>query len=139
MPRRLIDAVGRGHVDPAMLGDGLVELRDLIALGQVGIEVVLARKDGALPHLAVDPQRSQRGELDGLHIQHRQRPGSARQTGQTLRVRRGAKVVGAAAEGLGGGQQLHMNFKPNHRLVLGENFRRKRSCAHIVFDFNAKL
>jgi hypothetical protein len=32
---------------------------------------------------------------------------------------------------------LHMDFKPYHGLVLGENFRRKRSSAHIVFDFNA--
>ena len=67
-------AVRRGHIDPAVLGDGLVELRDLIALGQIGIEVVFAREDRALAHLAVDSQRGQRGKLDGLRVQHRQRP-----------------------------------------------------------------
>ena len=35
----------RGDVDVAVLGDGLVELRNLVALGQVGVEVIFAGED----------------------------------------------------------------------------------------------
>ena len=37
-------AAVEGHVEPAVLGQGLVVLRDLVTLGQVGVEVVLARE-----------------------------------------------------------------------------------------------
>ena len=123
MPMRFIAAVGGGHVDPAVLGDRLVELRNLVALGQVGIEVVLAREDGALAHLAVERQRGQRGELDGLGVEHRQRAGQPEADRADVGVGRGAEVVGAAAEGLGGGQQLHVDFESDDGLVLGQNFR----------------
>ena len=73
----LCSSVGRGNLDESMLGDGLVELRDLVALGQVGIEVIFAGEDGALTHLAVDGQRGQRGKLDGLLVEHRQGAGQA--------------------------------------------------------------
>ena len=121
---RFVLAVRRGHVDPAMLGDGLVELRDLVALGQVGIEVILARKDGALAHLAVDGQRGQRGKLDGLGVEHRQRAGQPQADRADVGVRRRAEVIGATAEGLGGGEQLHVDFESDDGLVLGQNFRR---------------
>src|SRR6266851_3078346 len=44
-----------------------------------------------------------------------------------MRVRLAAILVHAAAEGLRRGQKLDMNLQPDHRLVLGENLRRKRS------------
>ena len=126
MPMRFVSPVRRRHLDPAVLGDGLVELRDLVALGQVGIEVVLAREDGALAHLAVDGQRGQRGKLDGLRVQHRQRAGQPQAHRADVGVGRRAKVVGATAEGLGGGEQLHVDFESDHGLVLGQDFRRQQ-------------
>jgi len=117
-------AGGRGYIDPSMLGDGLVELRDLVALGQVGIEVVLARENGALAYLAVDTERGQCGEVDGLRIEHRQRAGQPQTDRTDIGVRRRAEVIGTAAEGLGDGQQLHVDFEPNHGLILGKHFGR---------------
>ena len=121
----------RRHLDPAVLGDGLVELRDLVALGQVGIEVVLAGEDGALAHLAVDGQSGQRGELDGLGVEHRQGAGQAQADRADVGVGRRAEVIGAAAEGLGRGQQLDVNFESDDGLVLGQELGRECSGGHI--------
>ena len=114
-----------GDVDPAVLGDGLVELRDLVALGQVGIEVVLAREDGALADLAVEGERGQRGELDGLGVEHGQRAGQAEADRADIGIGRGAEVVGAAAEGLGRGEQLDVHFEPDDGLVFGQGCQGK--------------
>ena len=122
---------GRRHIDPAVLCDGLVELRDLVALGQVGIEVVLAREDGALAHLAVDGQGGQRGVLDGLGVEHRQRAGQAQADRADIRVGGRAEVVGATAKGLGRGEQLDVDFETNDGLVLGQDFRSERGGRHI--------
>ena len=127
----------RGHVDPAMLGQRLVELRNLIALGQVGIEVILAGEDGALAHLAVDGQRGQRGELDGLLIQHRQRAGQSQADRADVGVGRRAEMIGATAEGLGRGEQLHVDLEADDGLVFGHDFRRKSGGWHISYDFSA--
>ena len=65
MPMRF-GAARAFDLDVAVLGDGLVVLRNLVALGQVGIEVVLAREDGRLVDAAVQRQRREHGELHGL-------------------------------------------------------------------------
>ena len=106
-----------------MLCDGLVELRNLVALGQVGVEVVFAREDGALAHLAVECQGGQRGKLDGLGVEHRQCAGQAETNRADVGVGRGAEMIGAAAKGLGGGEQLHVDFESDDGLVLGQDFR----------------
>ena len=54
-------------------------------------------------------------------------PGSPRHTGQMLVFGASAKAIGATAKGLGGGQQLHVDFESDHRLVLGQNFRGQTS------------
>ncbi len=123
-------AIRSGHVDPSVLGDRLVVLRDLVALGQVGIKIILPGKNRPLAHLAVDGQRGQRGELDGLRVEHRQRAGQSQANGADVGVRRRAKVIGAAAKGLGGGQQLYVNFESDHGLILGQDIRGDRSCGH---------
>ena len=46
-------------------------------------------------------------------------------------VRRRAEVIGATAKGLGGGEQLHVDFEPDHGLVLGQNIGRERGGRHI--------
>jgi hypothetical protein len=43
--------VERGDVDPSVLRERLVELRNLVTLGQVGTKVVLAGKDRLLTNL----------------------------------------------------------------------------------------
>ena len=71
---------------PAVLGDGLVELRDLVALGRVGVEVVLAGEDAGLADLAVDRLGGQHGELDGAAVEHGQRAGQAEAGGADVGV-----------------------------------------------------
>ena len=70
--------------DVAVLGERLIELRDLVALRQVGIEVVLAGEDRALAHLAVQGSRGQHGKLDRLAFSTGKAPGMPRQTGHTF-------------------------------------------------------
>ena len=126
-----------GHVDPAVLGQRLVELRNLVALGQVGIEIILAGEDGALAHLAVDGQRSQRGKLDGLRVQHRQSAGQAQAHRADIGVGSRAELIGATAEGLGRGEQLHVDLEADDWLVFGHDFRRKSGDRHVSYDFSA--
>ena len=54
-------------------------------------------------------------------------PGRPRQTGQMLVFGAEPKLVGATAEGLGGGEQLHVDFESDDGLVLGQDFRRQTS------------
>ncbi len=123
-------AVRCGHLDEAVLGDGLVELRYLIALWQVGIEIVLACEDGALADLAADGQGGERGELDGLPVQNRQRAGQPQADRADVGVGRRAKMIGATAKSLGRGEQLDVDFESNDGLVLGQDFR-SESSGHI--------
>ncbi len=106
-----------------MLGERLIVLRNLVALGQVGIEVVLARKDRPFAHLAIQRQRGQHGKLHGLGIQYRERARQADAHGTNVGIRLRTKSIRAAAKNLARGEQLHVHFEADHRLVLGENVR----------------
>ena len=79
-----------------------VELRDLISLGQIGIEVVLAREDRDV-RCTVHSER-ERGadrQLDGVRVQHRQRARAARdRPDRCCAFGARAEVGGAAAEDL---------------------------------------
>ena len=92
----------------------LIVLRDLIALWQVRIEVVLARKDRLVIDLQTKREGRARAELDGAAIQHRQRSRQAK-TGRTrVRVRLVAKTRSAAAEDLRFRAQLRMNLETDN-------------------------
>src|SRR2546423_15379395 len=79
----------------------LIELRDLIALGQIGIEVILARKDRNRIDLAAKAECRPCRQLHGFLVENRQRTGQCEtdRTGVDVRLR--AKVSRAAAERLG--------------------------------------
>ena len=104
-----------------MLGDGLVELGDLVALGQVGIEVVLAGEDGALADFTTQGQGGQGSELDRLFVEHRESARQSQADGADIGVGSGAELVGATAECLGGGEQLDVDLESYDGLVLGQN------------------
>ncbi len=104
---------------------GLSNWRDLVALGQIGIEVVFAGEDGAFADLAVEGERGQDGELDGLLVEDGQGSGQAEADGADVGVGLGAEAVGAAAEGLGLGEELDVDFESDDGFVLGENVGRK--------------
>ena len=76
-------AVVQLDVQMAADADGQVVLRDLVALGQVGIEVVLAVEDGVVGDAAVQRQRDARGVLDRPLVGDRQRcPGAPGRPGR---------------------------------------------------------
>jgi hypothetical protein len=87
-------------LDVATLADRSIKLADLIALGQVWVKVVLARKLTAHRNLAATRQAHAQRKLDGATIEHRQR---AR---QSQRVRIDVTVGCSAVCGSGSGEGL---------------------------------
>ena len=73
----------RFDVDVAAGADGQFVLADLITLGQIRIEIVLAREDARTRDFAVGRQTGFDGEFDDSFVQHRQNAGktSAYRTG----------------------------------------------------------
>ena len=70
-------------------------LADLVALGQVGVEVVLAREDRQRRDLGADRQAEADGALHRAAVEHRQRARQRQIDGAGLRVGRGAEGGGA--------------------------------------------
>ena len=60
-----------------MLGQRIFELGNLVALGQVGIEVVLAGEQAGGGDLAAQRQPHPHGQLYSLAVDHRQHAGHA--------------------------------------------------------------
>src|SRR5947209_8672794 len=103
--------------DGAMLRERLVVLRDLISLGQVRIEVVLAREDAALVDRTFQRKGRLYGELHGTAIEHGQRSRQSQTHGTDVGIRRHPELRRAAAKRLGGGEQLHVDLEPDYGLV----------------------
>ena len=91
-------------------------LRYLIALGQIRIEVILSREDGQEIDLAVQGMRGPDRQLHGPAVQHRQRAWQPEADGADIGVRRRPEPRAAPAEDLGFGEQLRVDFEPNHGL-----------------------
>ena len=106
-----VAAVLQLHVQVPADAQRQVVLRDLVGLGQIGIEVVLAVEDGALGDAAVEGQRDARGVLDRLLVGHRQHARMAQADRADVGVRRLAEGDLAAAEHLGAGVQLHVDLE----------------------------
>ena len=138
------DALVRaGHVDidPAVLGQRLIVLRNLVALGQIRIEVILAGEDRAGVHRAVQRQRGLDGEFHSMAVQHRQRARQTQANRADIGIGRRSETGGAAAENLGSRGQLDVHFQADHRLVLcddvrcGEGLGARRHLSIIAADF----
>ncbi len=61
-------------LDRALAHDRVVELADLIALRQIGVEVILAVEARPFVDLCVDRHAGAHRLPDALHIRHRQHP-----------------------------------------------------------------
>src|SRR5450759_3920906 len=123
------DALGTAvhhDIHEAMLGHRLVVLGDLVALGQVRVEVVLAREPRKGAYLAVQRERALDGQFHGLAAEHGERAGKAEANRAHVGVGRRAETGGAAAEDLGGRGQLHVDFEPDDRLVARDHLGRRR-------------
>ena len=110
-------------VEPAARDDRLLVLRDLIALGQIGIEVVLAREHGVAPDLAVRGEPGADRELDRAAVEHRQHARQREADRVDGVVRRQPVADRRGAEQLRGGAQLRVHFEPDHHLLalLGDH------------------
>ncbi len=101
---------------------------NLVALGQIGIEVIFARKPRSFLDLQIERQRSAQGQLQGAFIEDGQGAGKAQADRASVRIRRIAEARGAAAEDFGGGFELHVDFKPDDRLIGRGDFGRDARC-----------
>ena len=119
-------AVLQFHVQMPADAQRQVVLRDLVGLGQVGIEVVLAVEDGALGDPAVEGQGDARGVLHRLLVDHRQHARMPQADRADPRVGRLAEGHLAAAEHLGAGAQLHVDLEADDRLPAAVHRRPPR-------------
>jgi hypothetical protein len=98
-------------------GERTVVLRYLIALRQVGIEVVLPREHGPLVNRAPERKRRARGELHRLAVEDGERARQPETHGARVGVGRRAEARAAAAEQLGLCLQLGMDLQADDGLV----------------------
>ena len=104
--------------DAAAQRQRAVVLRDLVALGQVRVEVVLSGKDRRRLDRAPERERGLDGVVDGLPVEDRQRPRQAEADWAHFGIGWGAEVRAAAAEDLRPCPQLRVNFQPDDGFVL---------------------
>ena len=113
-----VHAVDPNFLQPPVARERDVVLGDLVALGQVGIEVVLAVEDGARRDVAVERQRDHQTEVHGLRVRDRERARVAQADRAGVRVGRVAEGQRATAEHLRARGELHVDLQPDHGLVL---------------------
>ena len=125
-------AIGGHDLKRAVCRKRLIVLRDLIALGQVGIKIILAREDRSLVDVQSQRQRCARAEFDRAPIQHRQRARQTETHGTRVRVGRVAKMRRAAAKDFRRGVQLRMDLEADDGFpgVHSFRFQVKGSCPH---------
>ena len=68
---KVADVISNESVDGPISADGLIELRDLIALGQIGVEVVLSGKGAFLMDCASKSESRADSQGDRLTIEGR--------------------------------------------------------------------
>ena len=88
-------------------------LRDLVALRQVGIEVVLAREDRTLMNLESERQSGARAQLNHPPIQNRKRTRQTETHRTRVRVRLIAKARRASTEDFRFGAELGVDLQPD--------------------------
>ena len=111
---RLDASLGIADLQPAVVAERQIVLADLIALGQVGIVIVLAVPLGERGDLAVQRHGGPQASSKASAVHHRQRAGHADADRAGLRVGRRAELRAAAAEQLGPRDQLHVDFQADH-------------------------
>ena len=84
--------------DVAAGGKRKLELGNLVALGKVGVEIILAGKARVFVDGAVDGERRAAGHFDDAFVQHRKSAGEAQADGAGVGVGRVAEAGGAGAE-----------------------------------------
>ena len=101
-----------------------IELADLIALRQVGIEVLLAVPLGETGDLTVQPERRLHREIKTVRVQHRQRPRKPETNGTRLHIGM-VRIEGGrtAAKNLRLSLKLNVDFQTDDDVVGHETLK----------------
>jgi hypothetical protein len=102
----------------AALHDRDLVLADLVALGEVRVEVVLAREDAARRDGRADREAELDRARDGAAVEHGQGARQREIDHARLRVGFGAKRRRRAREDLARRRELRMRFQPDHHFPL---------------------
>ena len=102
----------------ALADDGVLELADLIALRQVGIEIVLAVEDRAQVDRRLQPQPGAHRLFDAEAVDHRQHARHRRVHEAHVRIGLGPELRRRAGEQLGFGAHLRVHLHPDHKLPV---------------------
>ena len=111
-------AVRHVEHDPPTPNDGSQILRDLIAGGEVGVEIVLAVKDAGQIDLGIKPEPSLNRLLDAMAVNDRQHAGKRRVDRRNLGIRLGAEIRGRPGKQFRLRDDLGVHLKPDHHLPL---------------------
>jgi len=93
----------------------------LVALGKIGVEIILAGEARMLVHGAIESEGGEGGHFDDSLVQYEQRAGKAEADRADIAVRRVTEARGAGAEDFGVGEELDVDFQSDHRFVFGEH------------------
>jgi hypothetical protein len=105
----------------AARGERLVELTDLVALGQVGIEVLFARELASRADPTSERQSRADGQPHSALVDGRERSGPTQTHRAHIAVRGLSDGDGTTAKQLGARQKLRVNLEPNDRFVPCHN------------------
>ena len=112
------DALAAEQIDDdlALADDRALVLADLIALRQIGIEVVLAVEDRIEIDLRLQPEPGADGLRDAAFVDHRQHAGHGGIDQAHMGVGLAAELGRGAGEQLGVGGDLGMDLHADHHL-----------------------
>ena len=99
------------------LHHGNFKLTDLIALGQIGVEVILARKNTFFSNVRTHRQTQFNGAFHSTFVHHRQCAWQSQIHRTRLRVGLGTKRCGCTAENFALRRKLGVGFKANDHFV----------------------
>ena len=134
------DALGRRHVDDhhALADDRVLVLRDLIALRQIGIEIILAVEDRAQIDLRLEPEAGADRLLDAFLVDDRQHAGHGGVDERDVIVWRAAILRRGAGEELGVARHLRVDFHADDDFPVArrafDEFGGSRLRRHFILD-----
>ena len=109
----LVFALGRADKDMAAADDRQLVLRNLVTLGQIGVEIILARKNRVMIDFGFDGNAEADRHADRFAVQHRQHARQAEIDRAGLGVRFGAKRGRRTGEYFTFGRELRVNLEPD--------------------------